>query len=80
MSDETPVLSKSSAIAVVAAGKLGESLAGALATAGYRIVALSSRDRQRRQRLRDRFRGAAIVASPGEAAPPTSRSRGDLPT
>ena len=68
MSDEAPVLSKSSAIAIVAAGRLGESLAGALATAGYRIVALSSRNRQRRQRLRDRFRGAVIVESPGEAA------------
>lgn len=68
MSDQSPVLSKRSTIAVVGAGRLGESLAAALAAAGYRIVALSSREQQRRQRLSDRFPGAAVVGSPDEAA------------
>ena len=70
MSDESSVLSKSSAIAIVGAGRLGESLAGALTAAGYRIAALSSRDRQRRECLREHFPDAAVVESPGEAAAP----------
>ena len=46
-----PVLDKTTPIAIVAAGRLGSSLARALLDAGYNVVTVSSRSQDNREWL-----------------------------
>ncbi|MDA0232105.1 MAG: DUF2520 domain-containing protein [Chloroflexi bacterium] len=61
-------LSRESAVGFIGAGRLGSSLAVAMARSGYRVVAVSSRRASHRKWLSDRLAEAKVVAEPQEVA------------
>lgn len=63
-----PELNKQSPIAVLAAGRLGSSLAIALQNAGYNVAAVSSRQASHREWLSSRIENAVVVENPQTAA------------
>jgi predicted short-subunit dehydrogenase-like oxidoreductase (DUF2520 family) len=63
-----PELSKQTPIAVVAAGRLGSSLAMAMAEAGYNVAAVSSRRPDHREWLGSHLGEAVVVENPQTAA------------
>ena len=63
-----PKLDRTTPIAVVAAGRLGSSLAQALVGAGYTVVAVSSRRPDHRAWLASRLEGAIVAESAQTAA------------
>lgn len=63
-----PELNKESPIAVLAAGRLGSSLAIALVKAGYNVAAITSRQVSHREWLSSRVTDAIVVESPQTAA------------
>jgi len=63
-----PELNKQSPIAVVAAGRLGSSLAIAMANAGYNVAAVSSRQPDHRDWLGERIENALAVEKAQTAA------------
>ena len=63
-----PQLSKDSPIAVIAAGRLGSSLAIAMVNAGYNVAAVSSRQNAHREWLASRIENAVIVENAQTAA------------
>ena len=56
-----PKLDHATTIAVIAAGRLGSSIAGAMLGAGYNVASISSRRAEHRDWLRSRLPGSAIV-------------------
>jgi predicted short-subunit dehydrogenase-like oxidoreductase (DUF2520 family) len=63
-----PELNKQTPIAVVAAGRLGSSMAIALSNAGYNVAAISSRQASHREWLSSRIKDAVVVENPQTAA------------
>nr|ADI16492.1 hypothetical protein [uncultured bacterium HF4000_05M23] len=63
-----PVLDKTTPIAIVAAGRLGSSLARALLDAGYNVVAVSSRRQDHREWLSSRMEEVVVTESAQSAA------------
>ena len=63
-----PELNKQSPIAVIAAGRLGSSMAIALDNAGYNVAAISSRQASHREWLSSRIKNAVVVENPQTAA------------
>jgi predicted short-subunit dehydrogenase-like oxidoreductase (DUF2520 family) len=63
-----PELNKESPIAVLAAGRLGSSLAIALVNAGYNVAAVTSRQISHREWLNSRIPGAVVVENAQTAA------------
>ena len=61
-------LSQESAVGFIGAGRLGSSLAVAMARSGYRVVAVSSRRASHRKWLSDRLAEAKVVTEPQEVA------------
>ena len=68
MADTAGRLDENSPVAIVGAGRLGSSLAQAVAAAGYRVAAVSSRRADHRAWLADRLPCTEIHAQPAEAA------------
>ncbi|MDG0867366.1 Rossmann-like and DUF2520 domain-containing protein [Candidatus Lucifugimonas marina] len=62
-----PELNKETPIAVIAAGRLGSSLAIALDKAGYNVAAISSRQASHREWLNSRIENAVVVQNPQTA-------------
>jgi len=63
-----PELNKDTPIAVIAAGRLGSSLAVALVNAGYNVAAISSRQASHREWLSSRVESVVVVENPQTAA------------
>jgi predicted short-subunit dehydrogenase-like oxidoreductase (DUF2520 family) len=63
-----PELNKESSIAVLAAGRLGSSLAIALSNAGYNVAAVTSRHSNHRKWLSDKISNAIVVENVQTAA------------
>ena len=63
-----PVLDKTTPIAIVAAGRLGSSLARALLDAGYNVVAVSSRSQDHREWLSSRMEEVVVTENTQSAA------------
>ena len=63
-----PVLDKTTPIAIVAAGRLGSSLARALLDAGYNVVAVSSRSQDHREWLSSRMEEVVVTEIAQSAA------------
>ncbi|MEE8046174.1 MAG: DUF2520 domain-containing protein [Dehalococcoidia bacterium] len=63
-----PELNRQSPIAVIAAGRLGSSLAIAMANAGYNVAAVSSRQADHRDWLKSRIENVLMVENPQTAA------------
>ena len=63
-----PELNKESPIAVLAAGRLGSSLAIALSNAGYNVAAVTSRQSSHRKWLSDKISNAIVVENVQTAA------------
>ena len=62
-----PELNKETPIAVIAAGRLGSSLAIALDNAGYNVAAISSRQASHREWIGSRVENAVVVENPQTA-------------
>lgn len=56
-----PELNKQTPIAIVAAGRLGSSLAIAMSDAGYNVAAISSRRRHHREWLKSRIENGVVI-------------------
>ncbi len=56
-----PELNKQTPIAIVAAGRLGSSLAIAMSDAGYNVAAISSRRRDHREWLKSRIENGVVI-------------------
>lgn len=63
-----PQLNKDTPIAVIAAGRLGSSLAIAMAKAGYNVAAVSSRQNAHREWVASRIENAVVVENAQTAA------------
>ena len=63
-----PDLNKQTPIAVVAAGRLGSSMAIALTEAGYKVAAISSRQMSHREWLASRLKETLVVENAQTAA------------
>jgi predicted short-subunit dehydrogenase-like oxidoreductase (DUF2520 family) len=63
-----PELNKESPIAVIAAGRLGSSLAIALTEVGYNVAAISSRQSSHREWLKSRLKDSVVVEDAQSAA------------
>lgn len=63
-----PVLGKETPVAIIAAGRLGSSLAIAMANAGYNVTALSSRRADHRKWLSEQLPNSVVVESAQIAA------------